>query len=531
MRIIRAVRIKLITSIIFTVILAGCGVQNSVNQVKGYVTDMISDESYGVSASNPLVVEEGMKIIRNGGNAVDAAIAISYMLGVVEPYASGVGGGGGMLISFKDGQKKFIDYRETAPSFTNGQSSSSAVPGFVAGMDLIHQKYGSLSIEELLNPAIQYAEKGFKVDGGLMRRLETAQYRMNMDQVGLFYPNGEAIQEGETLIQSDLAHTLRMIAKEGPAGFYNSNIAEDIYNAAHVPLEDMQNYKAQELDPAHGTYKGFDVYTAPAPFGGITFLQMLKLTEKENTYEKSGDLADSIGRLGEITSVVYKDRLKRIADPNFTQVDSNALVSDSYISELSEKITKEQNDVLPNDIEEHESTTHFVVIDKDGTVVSATNTLSNFFGSGKLTNGFFLNNQLDNFGNEPNQFEPGKRSRTFTAPSVFEKRGEVVMGIGSPGGNRIPQMLVQVLDKYFNGETNLQEIADESRFAFEKNIVYTEFPMSSKVHSEISSKGYKAVYKDAPMFYGGVQALVKNEKDNKITGASDKRRNGAWKAN
>ena len=165
MRIIRAVRIKLITSIIFTVILAGCGVQNSVNQVKGYVTDMISDESYGVSASNPLVVEEGMKIIRNGGNAVDAAIAISYMLGVVEPYASGVGGGGGMLISFKDGQKKFIDYRETAPSFTNGQSSSSAVPGFVAGMDLIHQKYGSLSIEELLNPAIQYAEKGFKVDG------------------------------------------------------------------------------------------------------------------------------------------------------------------------------------------------------------------------------------------------------------------------------------------------------------------------------------------------------------------------------
>ncbi|MFK4307392.1 gamma-glutamyltranspeptidase/glutathione hydrolase [Bacillus sp. RC242] len=530
MRFIRAVRIRLIVSMILLLSLAGCGGQNTVEQVKGYVTDMVSNETYGVSASNPLAVEEGMKILRSGGNAVDAAIAISYMLGVVEPYASGIGGGGGMLISYKDGQKKFIDYRETAPNFKNGQSSSSAVPGFVTGMDLIHQKYGSLSMEKLLRPSIHYAEKGFKVDGGLMRRLEAAQYRMNTDESNIFYPDGEAIQEGETLIQKDLADTLQMIETEGPAGFYNSSITQDIYNVAHIPVEDMQNYKAQELEPVHGTYKGFDVYTAPAPFGGITFLQILKFSEKENVYQKIGNTADYIGEFGRFTGVVYQDRLEHIADPKFTKVDSDLLVSDQYISELDTKMKKGQNGLLPNDVEEHESTTHFVVIDKEGTVVSATNTLSNFFGSGKLTNGFFLNNQLDNFGNTPNQFEPGKRSRTFTAPSILEKKGEVVMGIGSPGGNRIPQMLVQALDKYVNGKTDFQEIVDEARFAFEKDIVYTEFPLNPKINQEISSKGYKAVYKDAPMFYGGVQALIKNEKDYTITGASDKRRNGIWKA-
>ncbi|TKI94463.1 capsular biosynthesis protein, partial [Bacillus cereus] len=181
--------------------------------------------------------------------------------------------------------------------------------------------------------------------------------------------------------------------------------------------------------------------------------------------------------------------------------------------------------------EEHESTTHFVVMDKYGTVVSVTNTLSNFFGTGAYMEGFFLNNQLANFSNSPNQREPGKRSRTFMAPTILEKKGTEIMGIGSPGGNRIPQILTLVLDKYFHSNSALQDTVDESRFIFEKDYLYTENVLPFNVQKNLKEDGYNVIYKDSPVFYGGVQALVRDEKMNKINGAGDGRRNGSWKSN
>ncbi|MED3324671.1 gamma-glutamyltransferase family protein [Bacillus thuringiensis] len=493
-------------------------IQQKIESVRG-------NNAYGVSASHPLAVAEGMKILKNGGNAVDAAITISYILGVVEPYASGVGGGGGMLIVSKDGES-FIDYRETAPHLDGNKKPLIGVPGLVAGMEYVHDKYGSLPMDRLLQPAVHYAEKGFEVDDALTMRLDLAMPRIYSDKLSIFYPNGEPIEAGETLIQTDLARTLKEIQKEGAQSFYKGEIAEAISQTTNMSLGDIEKYKVEEHEPVKGNYMGYDVYTAPPPFSGVTLLQMLKLAEEKETYKNVEHTETYISKMEEISKLAYQDRKKNIGDPKYVNTDPNKLVSDKYVSVMQNT----DDEVLSE--EEHESTTHFVIIDKKGTVVSATNTLSNFFGTGDYTEGFFLNNQLRNFGYYgPNRYEPGKRSRTFTAPTVLEKDGERMIGIGSPGGNRIPQILTLVLDKYMHGKGILQDIVDDYRFTFENNKIYTEIPLGTDIKDKLSEKGYEVIHKISPMFYGGVQALVKDEKNNLITGAGDERRNGIWKSN
>ncbi|WP_242309615.1 capsule biosynthesis gamma-glutamyltransferase CapD [Bacillus cereus group sp. BfR-BA-01524] len=509
--------------------LMGCIVAScSFNKIKGCTKqqiDSIGDKgAYGVSASHPLAVEEGMKVLKNGGSAVDAAIVVSYVLGVVELYASGIGGGGGMLIISKD-KKTFIDYRETTPYFTGNQNPSIGVPGFVAGMEYIHENYGSLPMSELLQPAINYAKKGFQVNDSLMTRLDLEKPRIYSDKLSIFYPNGEPIETGETLIQTDLARTLKKIQKEGAKGFYEGEVARAISKTAKISLEDIEGYKVKVRKPVKGNYMGYDVYTAPPPFSGVTLLQMLKLAEEKEVYKDVEHTATYISKMEEITRVAYQDRKKNIGDPKYVKMDPNKMVSDKYIS-----IIKNENGEALSE-EEHESTTHFVIIDRSGTIVSATNTLSNFFGTGKYTEGFFLNNQLQNFGSDGiNSYEPGKFSRTFMAPTVL-KNGEETIGIGSPGGNRIPQILTPILDKYTNGKGILQDIVNEYRFAFGKNTAYIEMQLSPELKNELSRKGLNAKQKVSPTFFGGVQALIKDERDNVIAGAGDERRNGTWKSN
>ncbi|WP_187289317.1 capsule biosynthesis gamma-glutamyltransferase CapD [Bacillus anthracis] len=519
---------KIILFCLIVSLMGGIGVSCSFNKIKDSVKqkiDSMGDKgTYGVSASHPLAVEEGMKVLKNGGSAVDAAIVVSYVLGVVELHASGIGGGGGMLIISKD-KETFIDYRETTPYFTGNQKPHIGVPGFVAGMEYIHDNYGSLPMGELLQPAINYAEKGFKVDDSLTMRLDLAKPRIYSDKLSIFYPNGEPIETGETLIQTDLARTLKKIQKEGAKGFYEGGVARAISKTAKISLEDIKGYKVEVRKPVKGNYMGYDVYTAPPPFSGVTLLQMLKLAEKKEIYKDVDHTATYMSKMEEISRIAYQDRKKNLGDPNYVNMDPNKMVSDKYISTMK----NENGDALSE--AEHESTTHFVIIDRDGTVVSSTNTLSNFFGTGKYTAGFFLNNQLQNFGSEGfNSYEPGKRSRTFMAPTVLKKDGETI-GIGSPGGNRIPQILTPILDKYTHGKGSLQDIINEYRFTFEKNTAYTEIQLSSEVKNELSRKGLNVKKKVSPAFFGGVQALIKDERDNVITGAGDGRRNGTWKSN
>ncbi|MFJ7859270.1 gamma-glutamyltransferase family protein [Peribacillus sp. NPDC097206] len=475
-----------------------------------------------------MAIEVGMQILDNDGTAADAAIAVSYVLGVTEFYGSGIGGGGGMLIVPESGKPNFIDYRETSPKDAN-LNHHTGTPGLVAGMKVVHDKYGSIPMEDLLQPAIKLAEEGFVVDEMLTSRLTAAQARVSSKETLLFYPKGEPIKPGEKLVQKELAETLKLIQKKGPDGFYKGDIARDIKNRTDIELKDLKRYEVKERAPVQGTFAGYDVLTAPPPFSGTTVLEMLKLAEETHLDEASSK-SDYMELLGAITNASYQDRIKYIGD-GISAKKAEQLLSPLHLKNLKNEIQDNNwTNIESKDSEEHESTTHFVIMDKYGTTVSATNTLSNFFGSGAYTNGFFLNDQLKSFRSGLNSLKANKRSRSFTAPTVLKKQGEETIGIGSPGGNRIPQVLTQVLFAYSQDEDTFQNIVDRYRFVFDGNTIYTESRLSKETISALENKRYNVIQKSYPLFYGGVQVLVRNEKNYRLTGAGDPRRRGNWQA-
>ncbi|MGE7758746.1 gamma-glutamyltransferase family protein [Peribacillus sp. NPDC097895] len=518
---------KVLLSLCMLIYIAGCSKPPPISDTNEPI-DNKTAQSYGVSSSNPIAIDVGMDILDNGGTAADAAIAVSYALGVIEPYGSGIGGGGGMLIDPESGKPNFIDYRESSPEDPSSRHHT-GIPGLVAGMQVIHDKYGSVPMEDLIQPAIDLAQGGFKVDEMLSSRLAGAQPRISSDETSLFYPDGDAIEPGKTLIQKKLADTLKKIQQEGTDGLYKGEIARDIKRETDVDLMDLKRYEVKERKPVQGTFAGYDVLTAPPPFSGITVLEMLKLAEETNLGGYSSKSA-YMKVLGGITNTAYQDRAAHIGDGT-SAAKAEQLLSPIHLNNLKSNITSDNwENKESNGSEEHESTTHFVIMDKYGTVVSATNTLSNFFGSGDYTNGFFLNDQLKNFGSDLNAQKAYKRSRTFTAPTILKNPGKESIGIGSPGGDRIPQVLMQVLYSYTENDGSFQDIIDRNRFVYDGKKIHTESRFSNEIISELEDSGYEVIQKINPMYYGGVQVLVKNEKTGLLSGAGDKRRNGSWKA-
>ncbi|MED3973252.1 gamma-glutamyltransferase [Priestia megaterium] len=498
-----------------------------------------SSGGYGVSSSNPIAVEVGMDVLEEGGNAVDAAVAVSYALGVVEPYGSGIGGGGGMLILPGDQSDKpaFFDYRETSPTSSEDSEEGIGVPGFVKGMETVHEKYGSKKMDELIEPAIKLANDGFPVGQQLAERLKGAQYRLSEDEIPNFFPGNQPIEEGGKLEQPELGETLELIKEKGSDVFYNGELAEEI--ADEVPgiqKSDLEEYSVEEREPVQGEFAGYDVISAPPPFSGITLIQSLQMAEMLNVQKAEEDTALFTHLTSEITNRANSDRVKHIGDPAFSEIDEKELTDKEYSRELAQDVSlnrlSEKYQLKGKDLEEeHISTTHFVVTDKDGTVVSVTNTLSNFFGSGENVEGFFLNNNLNNFNNIKNSlnyYEPGKRSRTFTAPTILRKDNEVI-GIGTPGGSRIPMMLTEVLVRHLLFKESLQDAIDAPRFSIENNHLYTEFQYPTSIREELEGMGYDVEEKSSSIYYGGVQAIVIDQKDNVIYGGADPRRQGTWK--
>ena len=498
-----------------------------------------SSGGYGVSSSNPIAVEVGMDVLEEGGNAVDAAVAVSYALGVVEPYGSGIGGGGGMLILPGDQSDKptFFDYRETSPTSSEDSEEGIGVPGFVKGMETVHEKYGSKKMDELIEPAIKLADDGFPVGQQLAERLKGAQYRLSEDEIPNFFPGNQPIEEGEKLEQPELGETLELIKEKGSDVFYNGELAEEIADEVpEIQKSDLEEYSVEEREPVQGEFAGYDVISAPPPFSGITLIQSLQMAEMLNVQKAEEDTALFTHLTSEITNRANSDRVKHIGDPAFSEIDEKELTDKEYSRELAQDVSlnrlSEKYQLKGKDLEEeHISTTHFVVTDKDGTVVSVTNTLSNFFGSGENVDGFFLNNNLTNFNNIKNSlnyYEPGKRSRTFTAPTILRKDNEVI-GIGTPGGSRIPMMLTEVLVRHLLFKESLQDAIDAPRFSIENNHLYTEFQYPTSIREELEGMGYDVEEKSSSIYYGGVQAIVIDQKDNVIYGGADPRRQGTWK--
>lgn len=466
----------------------------------------------GMAATQDAIASQvGADILRQGGNAVDAGVAIGFALAVTHPQAGNLGGGGFMLIALAKEKKTIaIDFRETAPAaarkdiFIGPDGNvdtakarlshlSAGVPGTVKGLLHAHEKYGRLPREEVMAPAIRLAEKGFKVSFTLARSLAAGRERLERDQSSLryyFHKNGSAYKPGEILRQPELARTLRTIAEAGADGFYRGwvarRIAEEMRKGSGLITEqDLRNYKVIEREPVRGTYRGYEIVSMPPPSsGGVHLIQMLNILEGYDLQGLKPGSADYFHRLVEAMRRVYADRAEYLGDPDFHPVPLDRLLDKAYAARLRESIdpnrASKSTDIAPGKAasRESEQTTHFSVMDSDGNAVSSTYTLNFAFGSGYSVDGagFLLNNEMDDFSAKPgvpnaygltggvaNSIEPNKRPLSSMTPVILYKDGVPVLATGSPGGSTIITVVMQMLLNRIDFGMNVAEATAEPR--------------------------------------------------------------------
>ncbi|TMW72232.1 gamma-glutamyltransferase family protein [Alteribacter natronophilus] len=494
-----------------------------------------------VSSDHPLATEIGLDVLEEGGNAVDAAVAISYALGTIEPYASGIGGDGVMLVQERGSEPVTYDYRAMAPVSGSSHDNGVGIPGFVAGMETVHGDYGELDLEDLIEPSITLAEEGVEIDGILERRLSNAAYRLPVHDLPLFFINRIPISAGETLVQEELADTLRVISDHGAESFYKGEIAEAV--AEDVPgltIEDLASYEVKKHATLQGSFHGLDVHVPSGASSGTMLIQSLQLAELLEAEQYLDDDAAFAHLMGQINRRSHKDRTDYVGDPSFVDVPHDMLTSMERSRELAETLAdgslgEEYRTEMKTqaDREEHNNTTHITVVDEDGTMVSVTNTLSNFFGSGVYTHGFFMNNQMHNFTDSessPNREEPGKRPNSHMVPAILSHNGSPVIGLGSAGGRRIPSVITQTLVRSVAGHEPVQDAIDAPRTyldVFEETLLME----SDEGVEELRSKGYTVDHsRNSPFNFGSVNVIVADHENGRVIGGADERRNGSFES-
>lgn len=528
----------------------------------------------GMVASQTLYASQaGADVLAAGGNAVDAAIAVSFSLAVTLPRAGNIGGGGFMLIhDAATGENTSIDYREMAPLGATRDMYldevgdvdrnramlshlSAGVPGTVAGLYHAHQQHGRLPWKRLLESAIAQARHGVRVSFDLAEMLKSRQSRMcqNAATCGYFYKDGgEPYAAGELLIQSDLADTLERIANDGPDGFYKGKTAELIADEMKrggglVDAESLAAYRAVERKPVTGTYRGYEVVTmSPPSSGGIHVLQMLNILEHFPVAEFGAGGADSIHLLAEVARLAYADRSEHLGDPDYYDVPVEWLTSKEYGEELAATIDMRQarksTDVAPGVAPHPESpdTTHFSVIDADGNIVATTTTLNFSFGSAISVSGagFLLNNEMDDFvskpgvpnaygllGGEANAIAAGKRPLSSMTPTIVFADGKPWFATGSPGGSRIITSVLQMIVNVIDHGMNLAEAVNAPRMHHQwfPDVLQLESGFSPDTVELLRARGHEI--QDSRSSMGSVQAV--GIRDGVFRGASDPRRPNA----
>ncbi len=496
---------------------------------------------FGVAAGHPLAVEVGMEILRAGGNAIDAAVAVSYALAVVEPHASGLGGGGIMLLHLAAENKQIvIDYRETAP-FTMEQDEigkimnwpSTGIPGFVRGMEKALEKHGTMSRQDVLTPALNLARDGFPMSAELHTRVRQNSGKLARSQEALtnFFRRGWATPVGEIIKQPVLARTLEAIIKEGSKVFYEGYIADSIIKVLaqqgmHLSANDLARYRAILREPIQGNYRGYTVLTVPPPTGGFNLLQQLKILEHYDLGTYQQPTPEIYHLIQQTIRAVYSDRLSHVGDPRFVYVPLEELLSEEHILGKIDLI--ESGDIpMPmyrDPYRPSDNTTHIVVLDSAGNWVSVTNTISFFFGYGLQAEGFFLNTQLKNFSSNPrspNSFQPGKRPFSHISPTLLFKDGTPFMALGTPGGRRIPAYLAQVIVQYVDFDANIEEAVAAPRFWPEGRKLYLEKGIPDRAISFLLEQGYQIIKRNPSFFFGRIAALHLDLETNKLTGTGD----------
>jgi gamma-glutamyltranspeptidase/glutathione hydrolase len=516
----------------------------------------------------------GLDILKRGGNAVDAAVAIGFALAVTLPRAGNLGGGGFMLIHRTDlNQTIAIDYRETAPAATtkgvfldaNGEADpfksrysglAIGVPGTVAGLGLAWRKYGSgkFSFADLIAPAIALAREGLTVDDDVADSLPLAAAALGRRPSSAriyLRPDGSVPQAGDHIALDDLAATLETIAAKGAAGFYSGPVAQKIVEAVNaaggrMTIEDLANYRAVERQPVRGTYRGYDVVSMPPPSsGGAHIIEILNILEGFPLAAQGLNSAASLHELAEAEKLAYADRAAYLGDPDFVKIPLAGLTSKTYAEHLRALIAPDRSrpaaDIRPGEPERYESdqTTHFSVVDSDGNAVANTYTLNLPYGSGLVAEGtgVLLNNELDDFaakpdaanaygllGGDANAPGPMKRPLSSMSPTLVLKGGKLMIATGSPGGSTIISTVSQIILNVIDHGLNVAEAENAPRAHDQlwPDELRIERGMSPDTILLLEAMGHKVVLRNA---MGSANTIVRTP-DGELEGASDLRQRG-----
>jgi len=538
--------------LVLTVVLSSGCVQGQLTNTSGgeYRNGM-------VVCAYPDAAQVGLTILKKGGNAVDAAVAVQFALAVTLPEAGNIGGGGFMVYRAADGQTNTLDFREKAPNLatTNMYLDSagnvvpdmslythkaSGIPGSVDGMVTAHKKYGKLSWTELLQPAIDLARNGFKITAKLaddLNRNQTVFKKMNPGKS--YLQKDTPWKAGDILVQEDLAQTLELIRDKGRDGFYGGKVADELIaemktgDGGLISKADLTNYHSVWRNPIIGNYRGYKIITMPPPSsGGIALMQLLKSVEKYPLRRWGYNQDSTVQLMVEAERRVYADRSKYLGDPDFYKVPVDSLLNPAYIDSrmktMNWNAATPSASVLPGTFVGYESdqTTHYSIVDRDGNAVAITTTLNDSFGSKIFVAGagFLLNNEMDDFSEKPgvpnmygliggkaNSIQPGKRMLSAMTPTIIEKDGKLFMIVGTPGGSTIITSVFQTILNVIDFNQDMQQAVTSKRFHSQwrpDDVEIEAGALDTLTRQKLEKKGYKIVDRKP---IGRVDAILKTK--------------------
>ena len=481
----------------------------TVNGVHAASQAPVAGENGMVVTAQHLSTHVGVDVLKAGGNAVDAAVAVGYALAVVYPAAGNLGGGGFMTVQLADGRKTFLDFREKAPlaatadmyldkagNAVEGLSAKGhlavGVPGTVSGMELALSNYGTLKRAQVIAPAIKLAENGFALEQGDIDLLHTAtgEFEKDQDMRGIFLHNGKPMQVGQKLVQKDLAKTLKEISAKGTDGFYKGWVAKAVVDSSQagkgiITQADLDAYKTRELAPIECDYRGYHVVSAPPPSsGGVVICQIMNILEGYPMADLGYHSAQGLHYQIEAMRHAYVDRNSYLGDPDFVKNPIEHLLDKNYAAKLRAAIEPQKagdSQAIKPGVSPHEgnNTTHYSIVDKWGNAVSVTYTLNDWFGAGVMASktGVILNDEMDDFTvkvgvpnmyglvqGEANAIAPGKAPLSSMSPTIVTKDGKAVMVVGTPGGSRIITATLLTILNVIDYKMNIQEAVDAPRF-------------------------------------------------------------------
>jgi len=529
-----------------------------------------------VSSVSEIASQVGVDVLKRGGNAVDAAVAVGLALAVVWPSAGNLGGGGFMVIRQANGKATAIDYREMAPAaahrnvylddkgeYVNESSTyghaAAGVPGTVAGLSYALEKYGTMKWADVAKPARQLAAEGFPVWYQLERSLKNASKHLSRypETNRIFLRDGKPYETGEIFKQPELAAVFERMIKRGPREFYEGKTAQLIEDSMRrvanggkvwMTVEDLKNYKAVEREPLRGVYRGHEIITMPPPSsGGVAMIEMLNILERYDLKSMGAGSSQAIHVMVEAMRRAFADRAQFLGDPDFVKVPVAGLVSRKYADKLAATIDLERastsQDVRSGDplAYESEETTHFTVVDKDGNVASNTYTINDSFGN-KITvegAGFLLNNEMDDFAPKPgapnaygliqgesNAVAARKRPLSSMTPTIVLKDGKLLFAVGSPGGPTIINTVTQVIVNIIDHGMNIQQAIDWPRVHHQwmpDQIVYEPYGLVPDVMNRLKSMGHQFAN---PRYMGDAEGVMIEDKTDVRLGGSDPRLDG-----